>query len=253
MNILDHAILIFTLSILVLWASAELSARFLGRILDMTEHERDIFGYILGASLTLLGLIIGFTFSMAIGRYDQRKNLEEEEANAIGTEYLRVEMVPDPDAKEIQSLLRRYLDQRIVFYRSLDQAEQQETSVEAELQSQLWSAVKRAALPRPTPLAALAISGMNDVLNSQGYTQAAWRNRIPRSAWALMAAIAIYCNLLIGFASRHTKTKLRAFLLLALPVVLTISFLLVADIDSPRRGLIRIRPQNLESLAQSLR
>ena len=92
---------------------------------------------------------------------------------------------------------------------------------------------------------------MNDVLNSQGYTQAAWWNRIPTGAWALMAAIAICCNLLIGYSARRAETETRMFLVL--PLVVSISFFLIADIDSPRAGLIRVRPQNLLSLSQSLR
>ena len=73
-------------------------------------------GLLLGASLTLLGLIIGFTFSMAIGRYEQRKTYEEEEANAIGTEYVRADVLPAADAQRLRSLLANYTNQRISFY-----------------------------------------------------------------------------------------------------------------------------------------
>jgi len=92
---------------------------------------------------------------------------------------------------------------------------------------------------------------MNDVLNSQGYTQAAWWNRIPIAAWSLMAAIAICSNALVGFGARDAKAEYR--LLLILPIVVSIAFFLIADIDSPRGGLIRVSPQNLLSLSQSLR
>jgi hypothetical protein len=91
---------------------------------------------------------------------------------------------------------------------------------------------------------------MNDVLNSQGYTQAAWWNRIPSAAWALMATIAVCCNLLFGYSARRAKAH--PILFLVLPLVVSISFFLIADIDSPRAGVIRVRPQNLVSLAQSL-
>ena len=89
---------------------------------------------------------------------------------------------------------------------------------------------------------------MNDVLNTQGYTQAAWLNRIPTAAWFLMAALGVGCNLLIGYGER----KKNRFLLLVLPLAVSVSFFLVADIDSPRRGLISVAPQNLLSLSQSL-
>ncbi len=88
-------------------------------------------------------------------------------------------------------------------------------------------------------------------LNSQGYTQAGYWNRIPTAAWALMAAIAIGCNLLVGYGSRSVKAGSR--LLPILPLVVAIAFMLIADIDTPRHGVIRVRPQNLVSLAESLR
>jgi hypothetical protein len=87
-------------------------------------------------------------------------------------------------------------------------------------------------------------------LNSQGYTQAAWWNRIPKSAWALMITIAVCCNLLIGYGARSAGAK--SGLLFVLPLVVSISFLLIADIDSPRSGFIHVTPQNLVSLAGSL-
>ena len=103
---------------------------------------------------------------------------------------------------------------------------------------------------QPTPLSALATSGMNDVLNRHGYTQAAWWNRIPVAAWALMIAIAICCNLLVGLVVHSARAK--PFMLLILPLVASIAFLLLADLDSPRGGIIRVHPQNLISLEKSL-
>jgi hypothetical protein len=112
----------------------------------------------------------------------------------------------------------------------------------------MWSGLQAQAAKQPTPLMALVLSGMNDVLNSQGYTRAAWWNRIPITAWGLVALIAICSNVLIGFGARHSSARLFA----VLPLSVAISFFLIADIDSPRGGLIRVQPQNLASLAQSL-
>jgi hypothetical protein len=117
------------------------------------------------------------------------------------------------------------------------------------LQNELWAAVRTAAVVEPTPVVALVVSGMNDVLNSQGYTQAAWWNRIPIAAWALMATIAIFCNLLIGYGARRRDWHI----FLILPIAVSIAFFLISDIDSPRGGAIWIAPQNLISLSQSLR
>ena len=97
---------------------------------------------------------------------------------------------------------------------------------------------------------ALALAGMNDVINSQGYTQAAFWNRIPIAAWFLMAIIALCSNALMGYRSRSGKAG--RGLVFVLPLIALFAFLLIADIDAPRHGLIEVRPQNLESLAKSL-
>jgi hypothetical protein len=77
----------------------------------------------------------------------------------------------------------------------------------SRLQAELWNAVRTVAQANPTPVVALCVSGMNDVINRQGYTQAAWWNRIPVAAWALMLSIAVACNLLIGYTSHRAGWK----------------------------------------------
>jgi len=245
----DFPLLAFAVSFVLLWLSAQAGTSLRQRIKPLEEGERHDLDIVLTATLTLLGLIIGFSFSMAISRYDQRKNYEEAEANAIGTEYVRAELLPAADAARVHDLLKKYLDQRILFYEARYAHELERIDADTvKLQTELWSAVRTSAAQRPDPVMALAVSGMNDVLNSQGYTQAAWWNRLPRAAWYLMAAIAIFCNLLVGY-STHRKSTL---IVLVLPLALSVSFLLIADIDSPRGGLIRVLPQNLVTLSQSL-
>lgn len=237
-------------SILILWLAAQLGA-YLRRARALKDEDREDFSIVQAATLTLLGLIIGFSFSMAIARYDLRKNYEEAEANAIGTEYVRAGLLPPPDAAQVRPLLKKYTDLRILFYRTRNEQELQQINTDTSgLQTQMWSLVQTPALAQPTPVIALTVSGMNDVLNSQGYTQAAWWNRIPDSTWSLMMAIAICCNILVGYGSRSARA--RTSLLLVLPIVVSISFLLIADIDSPRSGFIHVMPRNLVSLSQSL-
>jgi len=220
-------------------------ARITGKL---DEDERSDLGVILTAALTLLGLIIGFTFSMAISRYDQRKNLEAAEANAIGTELARASLLPSAEAARIRELLGRYLKQRVVFYGTRNARQIQQINASTyRIQLNLWSAVVEGVPSRPAPLAALVVSGMNDVLNSQAYTQASWWNRIPITAWVMMAAIALFCAYLLGYTAR--RPDLRAKRLVVLPLIVAISFFLIADIDSPRGGIIRVRPQNLESVS----
>jgi len=254
-NLTDSPLYVFVLTFVALWASA-----LIGSVVrrkrtnvdrNVDEASRADFGVILAATLTLLGLIIGFSFSMATSRYDQRKNLEEAEANAIGTEFVRADLLPTADGAKVRALLTTYLGQRVLFYTTRDDLQLQDVNARtAHLQDELWAAVKTPALAQPTPVTALAVTGMNDVLNSQGYTQAAWWNRIPHAAWWLMAAMAVCCNLLIGYGAHNAKTEAR--LLLVLPLVVALSFMLIADIDSPRGGVIRVSPQNLHSLAASM-
>jgi hypothetical protein len=112
--------LVFLIAFLVLWISARIGVAFRKREVpdEDTRHDLDL---AVAATLTLLGLIIGFSFSMATSRYDQRKNLEEEEANAIGTEYLRADLLPAADATQVRALLVEYLNQRILFYKTRDE------------------------------------------------------------------------------------------------------------------------------------
>jgi hypothetical protein len=244
----NYPLLVFAFSFIALWLSTLVGA-FVRKRRPLAEDWREDFGVIQAAALTLLGLLIGFTFSMAIGRYEQRKDYEEAEANAIGTEYVRADLLPAADAGRVRELLRNYLDQRVQFYtaRGAQRLRQIDTNT-AQLQSELWNAVQTRAVSQPTPLVALATAGMNDVLNSQGYTQAAWLNRIPAAAWILVATIAICCNLLIGYGAHRTST----ILFMILPLAVSVSFFLIADMDSPRRGVIRVQPQNLIRLSQTL-
>jgi hypothetical protein len=249
---MDYPLIVFAGSMVVLWLSEQAGAYLRRRRQSLEEVEREDLGVILTATLTLLGLIIGFTFSMAVTRYDQRKNYEEAEANAIGTEYVRADLLPAADASKVRERLTNYLSQRVLFYttRSARQLDQINAST-ARLQSDLWSVIRARAEAQPTPVVALAVSGMNDVLNSQGYTQAAWWNRIPTAGWALMGVIAICSTLLLGYTSRQRDVKTRRFFIL--PLILSVSFFLIADLDSPRSGVIRVSPQNLMSLSFRLR
>jgi hypothetical protein len=248
---MDYPVLLFAISLILLWFSVQAGAYFRRRHQNPDEIGHEDLGVILGAALTLLALIIGFSFSMAVTRYDQRKNYEEAEANAIGTEYVRAGLLPADHASKVRELLKEYVNQRALFYTTRSARQLDEINAfTARLQSGLWSAVQASALAQPTPVMALAVSGMNDVLNSQGYAQAAWWNRIPTGAWALMGVIAISSNLLLGYTSRRSNGKTGRFLIL--PMIVSVSFFLIADLDAPRGGLIRVSPQNLISLYASL-
>jgi hypothetical protein len=245
-----YPLLVFALTFVALWL-ASVAGSWLRRTYPNADDEKnEHLGVVLAATLTLLALIIGFSFSMATNRYDQRKNFEEAEANAIGTELLRADLLAPGDAANVRKLLGEYLDQRIQFY--LNKGDIRRMRIDertSQLQADLWSAVRSPSAAQPTPVMALVLTGMNDVINSQGYTQAAYWNRIPTAAWYLMATIALCSGALLGYRSLNGNA---GKLVIVLPLVVSISFLLIADIDAPRHGLIEVRPQNLESLAQSL-
>ena len=215
-----------------------------------TETSEDL-GIIQTATLTLLALIIGFTFSMAIDRHDQREIFEEGEANAIGTEFLRADLLPPKVSAATKNLLLQYVDQRILFYSKQSPEKIQEIRNKTEqLQADLWNEILPVVRKQDTPTIALVASGMNDVINSQGYVQAAWWNRIPLTAWALMAAIAVCANLLVGFGARNFEKNMGLFMIF--PFVVSVSLFLIADIDSPRGGVIRIEARNLVALKNNL-
>ena len=116
------------------------------------------------------------------------------------------------------------------------------------LQRELWSTLRPALRALPAPLMGVLVSGMNDVIDSQRSTRAAWLNRIPIGAWALMAIICLGSSWLIGY--RALWTDWLAFLVV--PVAVSVGFFLIADLDSPLGGAIRVSPQSLSSLLQSL-
>jgi hypothetical protein len=248
--LIDHPVLLLVVSFLSLCLCAWAGASIRGGELTRAQAAQEL-TTILSAALTLLGLIIGFSFSMAISRYDLRKEYEESEASAIQTEYLRADLLPPADGARIRALLKSYLAQRIAFFTTRDSEELLEIRQQTtRLQDQLWTTLVPAAAAQPDTIRTLIVSGMNQVFDFEGHTQAAWWNRIPTAAWTLMGLIAILCNVLLGFSAPHLRGR---FVLVVLPLLISIAFFLIADIDSPRGGgTIHIAPRNLLSLSETL-
>lgn len=237
----------FVGTLLVMTAAVWIGTR-VRRIAPLDDDRRHDFNLVVAATLTLLGLLIAFSFSMAASRYDQRKDFEEAEANAIGTAWLRCDLLPADERTKMRDTLRQYVGQRIQFYTaSLDDIGRIDRDT-ARLQTELWARAVTATSQNPTPINALLVASINDVINAQGYTQASWRNRIPVSAGVLMAMIAFLCNVLVGYGAR--STSIGAPLLLVLPLVVASAFMLINDMDAPRHGFVLIAPKNLVSLQE---
>jgi len=168
--VLDHPYLLFVATAVAQWVAAYAGDVIRRHRTVPAEDKRADFDLIRTATLTLLGLIIGFTFQMAISRYDQRKTYEREEANAIGTQYLRADLLPAEDADKVRASWAKYLQQRVLFYTVDDKASLAQVDSETtNLENAMWQTVSRAANANPTQPIALAVAGMNDVLNARGY------------------------------------------------------------------------------------
>src|SRR5580704_13144792 len=155
-NLLRSPYFVFAASFFAMWLAGQIGARLRKKSLNLENDLRQDLDLVVTANLTLLALIIGFSFSMAISRYDQRKNYEEEEANAIGTEYLRAGLLPNSDAAKVRSLLQDYLGQRVLFYLTRDGEKIRQVNAKAaQLQTQLWSSVQSPAAKQSTPVMAL--------------------------------------------------------------------------------------------------
>jgi hypothetical protein len=224
-------------------------ARRSGRASGVPRHDLDL---VTTASLTLLGLIIGFSFSMSLDRYNQRKESEAKEASAISTEYMRVALLPQADAARMRELLKEYLGQRLLFYDRLNQfrlaePRKSEEREPKELDDEMWSIVLSAASATPNPPTTLVVSGLDHVLSTADETQAAWTNRIPSGAWTLLEIIAICSCVLMGYGAQHR----RGFLIVVFPLLVSVAFFLIAEIDSPG-GIIRVTPDNLTRISRVL-
>jgi hypothetical protein len=216
---------------------------------EIPRHDLDL---VTTANLTLLGLIIGFSFSMSLDRYDQRKKCEALEASAISTEYMRAGLLPRANAARLRELLKDYLGQRLLFYHRLNQLRLNELRMDnsreqEELADEMSSIVQAAASATPNPPTTLVVSGLNDVLSAADATQAAWMNRIPIGAWSLMIIIAVCSCLLMGFGAQRRD----GLLLVVFPLLVSVAFFLIAEIDSPG-GMIRVSPDNLARVSQAL-
>lgn len=251
LSVTDFPIRVFVLSLLLLAGSLLTSHALFRRGRALEPELRETFSLIQGASLTLLALFVGFSFSMAIAHYDARASAEEAETQAIQTAYLRLDFLPVSEAHVARFQLEQYLDLRVQFYQLRTSHDQQEASAQASLSGRaLWHLLTPALTSSPDALTASLGNALTEVLGTAGLSSSAWQSRMPPEAWVLMLTVALGCCVLAGYGAQHTRKG--AVLTLMLPVVIAFSFMLIADIDSTQSGVIYVMPDNLSALSLSL-
>jgi len=219
-----------------------------------TDAVRQQIATIQTALLALFALLLAFTFSMALARFDQRRQLVVREANAIGTAALRARLLPAPQDAEAAALFRRYVDIRLESARgaNLSTAHHQELDDEAgRVQERLWSVAAAAASdPRSVP-AGLFVQAMNDLIDVKEERDAALTNHVPESVLALIFASAVLALGVVGYGNGYAGGRsLGATALLC--VLTTLVILIVVDLDRPRRGLIRVSQESMARLQGNL-
>ena len=244
----------FALPALLLVGASELGFR-LGRRVDhrLDEAHRSTIGGVQGAILGLLGLLLGFTFAMATARHDERRVLVIEEANAIGTAYLRASLLPAPHAQATKDLLRRYLDVRIDYGPVADEPAKLAEGLRKNdaLQSELWSHAVAAAAARPDAIVATFVNALNQVFDVHTSRLAAGRTRIPLTIWGLLLVVGgLGCLTSSYLAGVNGDRSL--FSSIVLPLLVSVVVLLIFDIMQPRQGWISVSQESLLDLKQSL-
>jgi hypothetical protein len=239
---------LFLASLAVLDAGYRISAR--TRINDDESHHEQITS-LRDSLLVLLSLLVGFTFSMAVTRFELRRQLVIDEANAIGTTSLRAATLPEPQQAAVTQLLRQYADARADFALAALNSSQEQNAVRRskELQKALWE--QTAALSRQdrSAIAGLFIVTVNETIDLSEKRLAARENRIPVIIWTLITVIALLASFTTGYGLKRRFW----FPAVMMPLMFACAVALIADLDSPTHGFIRTSHNSLVRLQQDLR
>jgi hypothetical protein len=236
---------------LVVLLSVEAGYR-VGRARARRVHEMETpVGEMVASTLGLLAFILGFTFGLAASRFDAKRQLLVDEANAIGTAYLRAEMLPERGG-EIRALLRDYVDVRIKAI-TPDKLEKGIRRSE-ELQNHLWRLTVPIAVKNPdSVIVGLFVQALNETIDLHSKRlNAAVRNRIPFAIWAALYAISVCSFGAMGYHSGLTGTS-RSLVIIAVAFTFSVVIVLIADLDRSQEGVLKVSPQALIDLRQSMR
>lgn len=244
--------LLFVLTILLVLFTFEGGYQLGKRRRTASEAEKDepVEGMV-QASLGLLALLLAFTFGVAVSRYDDRRQLVVDEANAIGTTYLRAAVIP-AHGEEVRALLREYVDVRLKAVRSGGTIEQA-MRLSDELHAQLWAHTADVARDHPTSIVVgLFMQSMNEVIDLHAERVAvSVRSRIPGVVWAALYAVAILALATMGYRAGLTGTS-RSLAVLAMALTFSVVIGLIADLDRPGEGMLRVSQQTMVDLQASM-
>jgi hypothetical protein len=239
----------------VLFAGGEAGFRLgLRRHDGIADAARSEFGTVQGAILGMLGLLLAFTFSMAVQRYDLRRQLVLEEANDIGTTYLRAAMLPEPAATTARDLLRRYVDVRLRVQAGGDERATVAAMVadSEPLHAALWEQAVAVARSRPDALpVALFVQSLNAVIDDHAKRLTAFEARVPDFVLEMLALFAVVAVVGVGYGCGLAGGR-SPFAMLGFALLLTALALVILDLDQPRQGLITVNQAPMRALRASI-
>ena len=218
-------------------------------------REETQFTSIEGALLALLSLLLGFTFAMALSRFEYRKQMVVQESNAIGTAALRAQLLKEPHQAEAQALFRRYVEIRLdaVFHTEQSSPERRQLDAETrKLQAQLWkiAASSNEADSRSVPLG-LFTHAVNNVIDIKSQRDVAVANHVPESVVLLLCGFAILATGVLGYGNGLAGTRIR-IPTVAYSVITVLVILLIIDLDRPQQGLARVSQESMIQLQMIL-
>jgi hypothetical protein len=243
-SLLNHPWLLFLVVAVVLFGSSLAGYRLalVTRINEDSHHHEQVNSLREGL-FVLLGLLLGFTVAMVLPRFDERRQLVVDEANAIGTTMLRAEMLPEPERSKSLELLRQYA---VVRHDAATVGPEQSLQPTKALQAQLWQQTVSVAQQSQTAVIGAYILTLNDMIDVSEKRLSAFENRVPKSVWMIIIIVAIFQAFAGGFS---LKRKLW-FSLLSAPLVIAVVMALIADLDSPYTGLIHVEQNAMERLVK---
>jgi len=227
---------------------------FLGRWLrHRSEHLREPVGVLQAALLGLVGLILAFGLALAVGRYESRRTAVVDEANAIGTTYLRAQTLAEPMRTESLERLVRYTDTSIALSNSIPNSAKAQAAIAdgQRLQRELWGLAGQALAEKPVESAPrLYVETLNEMIDMQTVRVAGLNNRVPGAVLAVEVGGAAVALALLAFYLSILGRGVGTVLLAA--GLITLLLLVTFDLDRPRRGLIQVPDAPLVDLRASM-